>query len=125
VLSIHLVLSDRSRHSVNTQELSWMKPESILVNTARGPIVNEAALVEALVQRRIGAAGLDVFEQEPLPVGHPLRGLDNVVLTPHVGYVTRDSLANFHRATVEGLRAYFAGAPLKLLNPEAAGANMA
>jgi len=119
VLSIHLVLSDRSRRTVDTQELSWMKPEAILVNTSRGPIVNEAALVEALAQRRIGAAGLDVFEQEPLPAAHPLRGLDNVVLTPHVGYVTRDSLANFYRATVAGLQAYFQGSPIKLLNPEA------
>lgn len=119
VLSIHLVLSDRSRRTVDTQELSWMKPEAILVNTSRGPIVNEAALVEALAQRRIGAAGLDVFEQEPLPAAHPLRGLDNVVLTPHVGYVTRDSLANFYRATVTGLQAYFQGSPIKLLNPEA------
>lgn len=120
VLSIHLVLGDRSRGLVGRDELALMKREAILVNTSRGPIVDEVALVVALAERRIGGAGLDVFDQEPLAAGHPLRGQDNVVLTPHVGYVTRDSLANFYRATAAGLRAYFQGAPVKLLNPEAA-----
>lgn len=117
VLSIHLVLSERSRHTVGARELSWMKPEAIVVNTSRGPIMDEAALVDALAHRRIGAAGLDVFEQEPLPQGHALRSLDNVVMTPHVGYVTRDSLRAFYSATREGLLAYFRGAPVQVLNP--------
>lgn len=112
VMSIHVVLSERSRHLVGAQELAWMKPEAILVNTARGPIVDEGALVAALASGRLGAAGLDVFEQEPLPAGHPLTRLDNVVLTPHLGYVTRDTIAGFYQATVAGVRAYLDGAPV-------------
>ncbi|MDX3904463.1 MAG: D-2-hydroxyacid dehydrogenase family protein [Pigmentiphaga sp.] len=112
VLSIHVVLSERSRHLVGAQELGWMKPEAILINTARGAIVDEAALVEALVHGRLGGAGLDVFEHEPLPAGHPFTTLENVVLTPHLGYVTRDTLAGFYRATVQGVAAYLDGRPI-------------
>ena len=114
VLSIHVVLSERSRHLVGAQELAWMKSDAILVNTARGPIVDESALVAALAGGKLGAAGLDVFEQEPLPAGHPLTGLDNVVLTPHLGYVTRDTIAGFYQASVAGVAAYLDGAPVGL-----------
>jgi phosphoglycerate dehydrogenase-like enzyme len=87
VLTIHLVLSERSRGSVGAAELALMKPTALLVNTSRGPIVDESALIEALRSHRIAGAGLDVFDTEPLPPGHPLRTLDGVVATPHIGYV--------------------------------------
>ncbi|MEK7947101.1 D-2-hydroxyacid dehydrogenase family protein [Pigmentiphaga sp. YJ18] len=112
VLSIHVVLSERSRHLVGRRELALMKPDALLVNTARGPIVDEAALVQALAQGRLGGAGLDVFETEPLPAGHPLTRLDNVVLTPHLGYATRETIAGFYQASVAGVQAYLAGAPV-------------
>jgi phosphoglycerate dehydrogenase-like enzyme len=87
VLTIHLVLSERTRGLVGAAELGLMKPTALLVNTSRGPIVDETALIEALRSHRLAGAGLDVFGAEPLPVGHPLRSLDTVVATPHIGYV--------------------------------------
>ncbi|WP_375484669.1 NAD(P)-dependent oxidoreductase [uncultured Mycobacterium sp.] len=87
VLTIHLVVSQRSRGLVGAAELGLMKPTPLLVNTSRGPIADEQAVIEALRSRAIAAAGLDVFEIEPLPPGHPLRSLDNVIATPHIGYV--------------------------------------
>jgi len=87
VLTIHLVLSHRTRGLVGADELGLMQPTALLVNTSRGPIVEEGALIDALRSRRLAAAGLDVFDTEPLPAGHPLRSLDNVVATPHIGYV--------------------------------------
>jgi phosphoglycerate dehydrogenase-like enzyme len=87
VLTIHLVLSERTRGLVGADELGLMKPTALLINTSRGPIVDETALVEALRSHRLAGAGLDVFDVEPLPAGHPLRGLDTVVATPHIGYV--------------------------------------
>jgi phosphoglycerate dehydrogenase-like enzyme len=96
VLSIHLVLSDRSRGLVGAEELALMKPTALLVNTSRGPIVDESALVDALRARRIAGAGLDVFDTEPLPAGHLLRSLDNVVATPHIGYVAEQVYRVFY-----------------------------
>jgi phosphoglycerate dehydrogenase-like enzyme len=118
VLSIHVVLGDRSRGLVGRRELGLMKPTSVLVNTARGPIVDEAALVDALASRRIAGAGLDVFDEEPLTAGHPLLSMNNVVLTPHIGYATRDTFQRFYTSTVQALLAYFDGHPHQLLNPE-------
>ena len=92
MLSVHLVLSDRSRGLVDAQALDWMKPTALLVNTARGPIVDEAALIKALQKNRLAGAALDVFEVEPLPEHHPFRTLENVLATPHVGYVSRAEL---------------------------------
>jgi phosphoglycerate dehydrogenase-like enzyme len=87
VLTIHLVLSERTRDLVSAVELSLMKPTAVLVNTSRGPIVDETALIEALRSRRLAGAGLDVFDTEPLPAGHRLRSLDTALTTPHIGYV--------------------------------------
>ncbi|WP_404940069.1 D-2-hydroxyacid dehydrogenase family protein [Pseudomonas atacamensis] len=116
VLSVHLVLSERSRGLVDAQALEWMKPTALLVNTARGPIVDEAALIKALQKRRIAGAALDVFEQEPLPALHPFRTLDNVLATPHVGYVSRQNYEQFFRQMIEDIQSWAAGEPVRLLN---------
>ena len=116
VLSVHLVLSERSRGLVDAQALEWMKPTALLVNTARGPIVDEAALIKALQKRRIAGAALDVFEQEPLPAMHPFRTLDNVLATPHVGYVSRQNYEQFFRQMIEDIQSWAAGEPVRLLN---------
>jgi len=117
VLSIHLVLSDRTRGLIAADELSLMPPHAILVNTSRGPIIDEAALLAALRERRISCAALDVFDQEPLPQNHPLRQLENVVLTPHLGYVSKESYKIFFEDMVENISAYLAGTPIRVLNP--------
>jgi phosphoglycerate dehydrogenase-like enzyme len=96
VLTIHLVLSARTRGLVGAQELALMKPTSWLINTSRGPIVDEDALVAALASRSIGGAALDVFAREPLPPGHPFRELENVIATPHIGYVAEDLYRTFY-----------------------------
>jgi len=115
VLSIHLVLSDRSRGLVGAAELAAMKPTAILVNTSRGPIVDEDALLDALRRKEIGCAALDVYDTEPLPADHPLRSLDNTVLTPHVGYVTREVYDVFYGDAVEDIAAFKAGSPLRVM----------
>ncbi|EPJ87884.1 D-isomer specific 2-hydroxyacid dehydrogenase, NAD-binding protein [Pseudomonas sp. CFII64] len=114
VLSVHLVLSDRSRGLVNAQALSWMKPSAYLINTARGPIVDEAALIETLQQRRIAGAALDVFAIEPLPAEHPFRTLDNVLATPHIGYVTENNYRTFFSQMIEDIQAWDAGEPIRV-----------
>lgn len=117
VVSIHVVLSARSRGLIGTKELALMKPTAYLINTARGPIVDEAALLDALRNRTIAGAGLDVYDTEPLPIDHPLRKLDNVVLSPHLGYVTRENLGLSYRGVAEDIRAYLDGKPIRLLEP--------
>lgn len=87
IVSLHMVLSENTRHLVTAADLALMKPTAFFVNTSRGPLVDEAALIEVLKHKEIAGAGLDVFEVEPLPLDHPLRKLDNVTLTPHMGYV--------------------------------------
>lgn len=116
VVSIHVVLSPRSRGLVGAAELKRMKPTAFLVNTSRGPIVEEAALLESLRAKRIAGAGLDVFEPEPLPKGHPLLGLDNVVITPHLGYVTEEGYRLVYGQAVENIRAFLDGQVLRGLN---------
>ena len=116
IITIHMVLSDRSRGLVGAAELGRMKPTSFLVNSARGPIVDEMALLETLKARKIAGAAVDVFSVEPLPVDHPFRRLDNMVLTPHLGYVTEDSFRNHYAQMVEGIDAWFKGEPLRKLN---------
>ena len=119
ILTIHVQLSARTRGLVGARELRGMKPTTYLINTARGPIVDEAALVQALQARSIAGAGLDVFDQEPLPPDHPLTVLENTILVPHVGYVTREQYQVRYRDTVEDIIAYLRGEPLRVLNPEA------
>ncbi|GLH78219.1 2-hydroxyacid dehydrogenase [Bradyrhizobium sp. SSBR45G] len=112
IITVHVVLSDRSRGLVGAAELARMKPTAYLVNTSRAPIVDEPALLQALRERRIAGAGLDVFAVEPLPVAHPLRGLDNVVLTPHLGYVTEESFRAHYGQMVDCIAAWLGGAEL-------------
>ncbi|HEY0438453.1 MAG TPA: D-2-hydroxyacid dehydrogenase family protein [Xanthobacteraceae bacterium] len=114
-VSIHLVLSERTRGLIGAPEFALMKPSAFLVNTSRGPIVDEAALLDALQGRRIAGAGLDVFDVEPLPEDHPLRRLQNIVLTPHLGYVTDGTYRVFFRDTVEDIRAWLDGKPIRLV----------
>ena len=116
-VTIHLRLSDRSRGLVNADMLALMKPDAWIVNTSRGPIIDEAALLAALRENRIGGAALDVFDEEPLPADHPLRRLPNVVATPHVGYVTRESYAVFYHETAENIAAFLAGQPRNVIEP--------
>jgi phosphoglycerate dehydrogenase-like enzyme len=116
LLSIHLVLSARSRGLVGAREFALMKPSAYLINTSRGPIVDEAALVEALRTRRIAGAGLDVYDTEPLPADHPLRALDNAVLTGHTGYVVQEMYPLAYGQAVENVRAWQAGAPIRVLS---------
>jgi phosphoglycerate dehydrogenase-like enzyme len=115
VLSIHLKLSDRSRGLFAAQELARMKPTALLVNTSRGPIVDEGALVAALRDGTIGGAALDVYDTEPLPADHPLRSTPNTVLTPHIGYVTEATYEVFYGEAVEDIAAWRAGAPVRVL----------
>lgn len=119
VVSVHLVLSERTRGLVGETELALMKPHAFLINTSRGPIVDEIALIAALKTGRIAGAGLDVFDVEPPPPDHPLRRLPNVTLSPHLGYVTRETLAAFYADTIEAVLAWLDGAPIRIANPEA------
>jgi phosphoglycerate dehydrogenase-like enzyme len=108
-------LSPRTRGLIGAKELGLMRKTAYLINTSRGPIVDEAALVAALREKRIAGAGLDVFDVEPLPISHPLRQLDNVVLTPHLGYVTKQNYQAFFGGMVEDIRAFLDGSPVRVL----------
>jgi phosphoglycerate dehydrogenase-like enzyme len=119
ILTIHLVLGDRSRGLIGAGELAKMKPTAYLVNTSRGPIVDEAALLHALEQGTIAGAALDVFDIEPLPLDHPFRRLENVVVSPHIGYVTEETYRVFYGDTLENIQAFLAGKPIRVLNPSA------
>ncbi|MEE5138539.1 D-2-hydroxyacid dehydrogenase family protein [Pseudomonas alliivorans] len=114
VLSVHLVLSDRSRGLVDAEALGRMKPGAFIVNTSRGPIIDEAAMIETLQQRRIAGAALDVFDVEPLPENHPFRTLDNVLATPHIGYVTENNYQTFYDRMIENIQAWHAGSPIRV-----------
>jgi D-3-phosphoglycerate dehydrogenase len=115
IITIHLVLSDRSRGLVGRDDLARMKPSAHLINTARGPIVDEAALLEILQAGKIAGAGLDTYSQEPLPLDSPLRQLDNVVITPHLGYVTAENYQRIYREMIEGIEGWLKGAPVRPL----------
>ena len=115
-LTIHYLLSDRSRNLVKYDDISKMKKTAFIINTSRGPIINEDDLIKALQDEIIAGAGLDVYEIEPLPENHKLRFLPNVLLTPHIGYVTLDNYAKWYNQMAEGLQAFLDGQPLRVLN---------
>src|SRR2546427_75808 len=116
-VSIHLVLGERSRGLIGGRELGTMKRSAYLVNTSRGPIVDEAALVRALREGTIAGAGLDVFDEEPLPLDHPFRELPSTVITPHLGYVTEETYRIFYGQALEDVQAFLRGAPVRVLKP--------
>jgi phosphoglycerate dehydrogenase-like enzyme len=115
-ITIHVILSQRTRGLVGAKELGLMKPSAYIVNTSRGPIIDEAALLGALREKKIAGAGLDVFDVEPLPVDHPLRKLDNVVLTPHLGYVSMQNYRAYFGGVVEDIRAFLDGKPVRVMD---------
>jgi phosphoglycerate dehydrogenase-like enzyme len=115
-LSIHVQLSERTRGLIGATELRLMKRSAFLINTSRGPIVDETAMITALHDKRIAGAGLDVFDIEPLPIEHPLRKLDNVVLTPHLGYVAEQNYRTFFAGIVEDIRGFLDGKPVRVLS---------
>lgn len=114
-VTIHLRLSDRTRGLIGTAELAAMKPDACLVNTSRGPIVDQAALIRALTSGTIGGAALDVFDEEPLPDGHPLLSAPNLLLTPHIGYVTRETYEVFYGETLNAIEAWLNGDPIRVI----------
>jgi D-3-phosphoglycerate dehydrogenase len=115
VITIHVVLSDRSRGLVGAADLGRMKKTAYLINTSRGPIIDEAALIAALKGKRIAGAGLDVFDVEPLPLDHPYRTMDNVVITPHLGYVSTQNYAKYFPDIVTDIRAFLDGKPVRVV----------
>jgi len=115
IVSIHLMLSDRSRGLIGAKDLALMKPTAYLINTARAAIVDQAALLAVLTERRIAGAGLDVFETEPLPLDSPLRALDSVVITPHLGYVSVQAYEVYFREILEDIRAFLDGKPMRVI----------
>jgi phosphoglycerate dehydrogenase-like enzyme len=115
IVSVHLQLSPRTTGLIGSRELGLMRPTAYLVNTSRGPIVDEPALVEALRSRSIAGAGLDVFDEEPLPADHPLLSVPDTVLTPHIGYVTRDLYAIFYGDVVDDIDSWLAGTPVRVV----------
>jgi phosphoglycerate dehydrogenase-like enzyme len=117
VVTVHYKLSERSAGLIGARELDLMKPTAFLVNTSRGPIVDQDALLAALEAGDIAGAGLDVYDEEPLPAGHPLRSAPRTVLTPHLGYVTDDGYRIFYAEAVEDIAAFAAGQPVRVIEP--------
>ena len=115
ILSVHLVLSERSRGLVGAREIGLMKPSAILVNTSRGPICDTAAVIDALKAGRLAYAGFDVYDKEPLPIDHPLRSAPNVILTPHIGYVTDENYRSSYPQIVENVLAFLDGKPVRVI----------
>lgn len=118
VVSVHLRLSERTRGLVGARELGLMKPTAYFINISRGPIVDEAGLVDALQRKAIAGAGLDTVNVEPLPKDHSLLKLENTVITPHLGYVTEEGYRAFYGGVVEDIRAFASGEPIRVINPE-------
>jgi D-3-phosphoglycerate dehydrogenase len=117
-ISVHVVLSDRTRGLIGAADFARMMPSAIFVNTSRGPIVNEAALVDALKEKRFAHAAIDVYDREPLPADHPLKALTNVTLAPHLGYVNTDVFKTFYSDALANIEAFLDGRPANVLNPE-------
>jgi phosphoglycerate dehydrogenase-like enzyme len=117
IITLHVPLTPETEHMIGTRELAKMKPTAILINTARGNVVNEAALLEALREKMIAGAGLDVFEKEPLPLDSPLMGMHNVVLTPHIAFLSEESLDECTYVTVENVEMFARGKPQNVVNP--------
>ena len=115
IITIHVQLGDRSRGLVTAKEFGVMKPTAYIINTARGPIIDEKALIAALDEHRIAGAGLDVFDIEPLPLDHPFRRMDNVVITPHLGYVSQQNYQHYFRDIVANIRAFIDGKPVRVI----------
>ena len=114
-ITVHLQLSPRTRGLIGAKDFALMKPTAYFINTSRGPIAEEAALIDALRAKRIAGAGIDVYDVEPLPLDHPLRKLDNAVITPHLGYVTEDNYRRFYGQMVEDIRAWLDGKPVRVI----------
>jgi D-3-phosphoglycerate dehydrogenase len=117
ITTIHLVLSDRSRGLIGAKELGLMKKTAYLINTSRGPIIEEKALIAALQNKSIAGAGLDVFDVEPLPLDHPYRKMDNVVITPHLGYVSEQNYRKYFPDIVADIRGWLDGKPVRVIAP--------
>ena len=115
-ITIHVVLSPRTRGLIGGAELALMKPTAFLVNTSRGPIIDEAALIAALREGKIAGAGLDVFDVEPLPLDHPFRKMENVVITPHLGYVSEQNYRRYFADAVDDISAFLDGKPLRVMS---------
>lgn len=115
-VTIHVVLSPRSQGLIGANEFGLMKKTAYLINTSRGPLVDESAMVDALTNKTIAGAALDVFDTEPLPKGHPLRSLPNALLTPHLGYVTQNNYRTFYTQIVEDIRAWLDGKPVRVIS---------
>jgi phosphoglycerate dehydrogenase-like enzyme len=118
VLTLHLVLSERSRSIVGAEDIARMKPGAYIVNTSRGPLIDQAALIAALREGRIAGAGLDVYDQEPLPPGHPVLSAPNTVLTPHLGYVTEENYRVYFQGALEAVEGYLRGSPVRVLRAD-------
>jgi phosphoglycerate dehydrogenase-like enzyme len=119
IVTIHVPLNPQTRGMIGAQEFALMKPGALLINTARGPIVSEAALLDALQSGKVGGAGIDVYDEEPLPMDHPLRRFDNVVLLSHRGYATVEVLTERYQHAMENILSFLDGKPLHVINPEA------
>ncbi len=116
-ITVHLILSARTEGIIGAREISLMKKRAFLINTARGPLIDEDAIVDALREKRIAGAGLDVYHQEPMGADHPLYAFDTAVLTPHIGYVVEDSFRAFYEDTVDNILSWLDGKPLRVRNP--------
>jgi phosphoglycerate dehydrogenase-like enzyme len=117
IVTLHIPLTPETEHMIGARELAKMRPTAILINTARGRIVDEKALVEVLRKRRIAGAGLDVFEKEPLPMDSPLLDLDNILLTPHIAFLSEESMDECTRVCIENVQSFLEGRPLNVVNP--------